>query len=46
VPDAARKPAGCPFHPRCYLKGDICAKELPVLREVRPGHFAACHFAK
>lgn len=46
VPDPSAKPSGCPFHPRCYLKGDICPREIPRLREVRPGHFAACHFAQ
>jgi oligopeptide/dipeptide ABC transporter ATP-binding protein len=45
VPDPAAKPSGCPFHPRCYLKGDVCPLETPALREVRPGHWAACHFA-
>lgn len=46
VPDPSAKPSGCPFHPRCYLKGDICSRETPRLREVLPGHFAACHFAR
>jgi oligopeptide transport system ATP-binding protein len=45
IPDAARPPAGCRFHPRCAYADDICGREEPVLREVTPGRFAACHFA-
>lgn len=36
-------PRGCKFHPRCAQAMDICAQEVPRLREVAPGHFAACH---
>jgi hypothetical protein len=25
---------------------EICAREEPLLREVSPGHWAACHFAE
>jgi len=38
-------PSGCYFHPRCRYAKDICSQQAPALREVRPGHFAACHFA-
>jgi oligopeptide/dipeptide ABC transporter ATP-binding protein len=31
VPDLSRRPAGCPFHPRCPDAQDICAKEYPGL---------------
>jgi len=35
---------GCRFAPRCrYFKEGICDKITPELREIRPGHFAACH---
>lgn len=34
---------GCPFHPRCPLAKDACRSAAPVLREVKPGHKAACH---
>jgi oligopeptide/dipeptide ABC transporter ATP-binding protein len=46
-PSAARPPAGCPFHPRCPHpdKNERCRTELPSLREVAPGHQAACHLA-
>jgi peptide/nickel transport system ATP-binding protein len=42
VPDAAAFPEGCRFHPRCPFAVDQCRREAPPLREVRPGHFAAC----
>lgn len=38
-------PSGCYFHPRCRYAQEICSKETPPLVEVRPEHFAACHFA-
>ena len=48
IPSPADPPAGCPFHPRCphSRKNDRCRTEPPALREVTPGHLAACHFAE
>ena len=48
VPSPSDPPAGCPFHPRCPhpRKNDRCRTEPPPLREVSPGHLAACHFAE
>jgi oligopeptide transport system ATP-binding protein len=46
VPSPARPPSGCRFHPRCFLAEDICSHEEPVLRELAPGHWSACHFAE
>ena len=46
VPSPANPPSGCRFHPRCYMAKEICAREEPLLREVAPGHWAACHFAE
>ena len=48
IPDAAQRPPGCPFHPRCRYAADRCATEKPAL-ETRPGasggsHPVACHF--
>ena len=43
VPNPVDKPPGCPFHPRCPHVVDRCRTERPVLREVSPGRFAACH---
>jgi len=36
-------PAGCKFHPRCAHAMDVCRREVPRLREIAPGHMAACH---
>jgi oligopeptide/dipeptide ABC transporter ATP-binding protein len=46
VPSPANPPSGCRFHPRCYMAREVCAREEPLLREVRPGHWSACHFAE
>jgi oligopeptide/dipeptide ABC transporter ATP-binding protein len=43
VPAATNPPPGCSFHPRCPIAVDRCKTELPKLREISPGHFAACH---
>jgi peptide/nickel transport system ATP-binding protein len=45
IPSAINPPSGCHFHPRCPIAGDICSKEEPLLRELRPGQLVACHFA-
>jgi peptide/nickel transport system ATP-binding protein len=45
VPSPANPPTGCYFHPRCQYAQECCKQESPPLREVLPGHFAACHFA-
>ncbi|MGC8555423.1 MAG: ABC transporter ATP-binding protein [Conexivisphaera sp.] len=42
-PNLANPPSGCPFHPRCPYAFDRCRTEVPQLREVRPGHWVACH---
>ena len=36
-------PKGCKFNPRCEHAMDICRQEIPKMKEVAPGHFAACH---
>jgi oligopeptide/dipeptide ABC transporter ATP-binding protein len=46
VPSPANPPKGCIFHPRCRFVRDVCSQDEPALREVAPGHFAACHFAR
>jgi oligopeptide transport system ATP-binding protein len=47
VPSPMHPPTGCPFHPRCPMaQMPRCEAEIPSLREVTPGHWAACHFAK
>ncbi len=46
VADAVNPPSGCYFHPRCQYAQERCKVEEPPLREVKPGHFAACHFSE
>ncbi len=42
-PSPINPPEGCRFHPRCpNAKGD-CKTETPVMREITPNHWIACH---
>jgi oligopeptide/dipeptide ABC transporter ATP-binding protein len=43
VPSPLRPPPGCHFHTRCRYAIERCKIEDPALREVEPGHLAACH---
>jgi oligopeptide transport system ATP-binding protein len=45
VPSPLAPPPGCPFHPRCSIAQARCRTEVPALREICPGHTAACHLA-
>jgi len=36
-------PPGCAFHPRCPHATDRCATEEPLMKEVQPNSWAACH---
>src|ERR1043166_2205035 len=42
VPSPINPPPGCVFHPRCTLAIEQCRRVRPELRELRPGHWAAC----
>src|SRR5271154_2192170 len=42
VPSPINPPPGCVFHPRCPIAVPGCRRALPVLRELRPGHWVAC----
>ncbi|WP_462363626.1 oligopeptide/dipeptide ABC transporter ATP-binding protein, partial [Pyramidobacter porci] len=44
VPNMFDLPSGCYFSPRCSCAQERCRREAPQLREVAPGHCAACHF--
>jgi peptide/nickel transport system ATP-binding protein len=43
APSPSAWPKGCRFHPRCKQALDVCAQEVPPLREVRPKRLVACH---
>ncbi|MCQ6561973.1 ABC transporter ATP-binding protein [Paenibacillus mendelii] len=45
IPSPINPPSGCPFRTRCPAATERCAAEMPQLREVKPGHLAACHYA-
>ena len=51
VPSPAAPPPGCRFHTRCWLRTQLgnperCQTEEPILREVKPEQFAACHYSE
>ncbi len=46
VPSPVNPPSGCKFRNRCIHATELCAKEVPVLTEVEPGRFTACHHWK
>jgi peptide/nickel transport system ATP-binding protein len=43
IPSPANPPEGCKFHTRCAKCMEKCKHEIPVQREMEPGHFVACH---
>jgi len=43
IPSPLHPPSGCHFHPRCPHAMDRCRAEAPVLREIAPGRYSACH---
>ncbi len=47
IPSPANPPTGCNFHTRCPVaREERCPIEEPELRELRPGHWVACHYAE
>lgn len=46
VPSPINPKPGCPFASRCVHATEKCHTESPVLKEVRPGHFVACHIVE
>ncbi|MEG6616538.1 dipeptide ABC transporter ATP-binding protein [Peptococcaceae bacterium 1198_IL3148] len=43
VPSPVNPPSGCRFHTRCFKCMDICKQQQPEYKEVKPGHWVACH---
>jgi oligopeptide/dipeptide ABC transporter ATP-binding protein len=43
IPNLIEPPPGCRFHPRCKYATKECTESVPVLEEVEPEHFVACH---
>lgn len=43
IPSPLHPPSGCHFHPRCPHAMPRCSVEQPVLKEIAPQHFSACH---
>jgi len=43
-PSLISPPPGCPFHPRCFRRGEVCSKVRPELTPGLPGRAWACHY--
>ncbi|MFH1970313.1 MAG: ABC transporter ATP-binding protein [Verrucomicrobiota bacterium] len=46
VPNPARLPAGCPFHPRCPKAQPLCGQADPIETIITEDHRVRCHFWK
>lgn len=42
IPNMLDPPSGCKFNPRCEFVMEICRAKIPMMREIEPGHSAAC----
>jgi peptide/nickel transport system ATP-binding protein len=43
IPSPLNPPTGCHFHPRCSFAMKRCTEERPLLKEIAPGWWSACH---
>jgi oligopeptide transport system ATP-binding protein len=43
IPSPLDPPPGCRFHTRCPYVMEICKHQVPAVKEIDPGHQAACH---
>jgi oligopeptide transport system ATP-binding protein len=45
-PSPTAVPSGCTFRTRCWRADEQCAEQVPELRLIARGHWAACHYAE
>lgn len=45
-PDLRHVPSGCPFHPRCPYRQDVCTTDEPPMIEIGNGRASACFFTE
>jgi oligopeptide/dipeptide ABC transporter ATP-binding protein len=43
IPSPIHPPTGCRFNTRCPLAAAVCFEAEPAVREVKSGHWVACH---
>lgn len=43
MPSPSNPPSGCVFHTRCPIAMNVCKEAVPMLKEVNPEQYVACH---
>lgn len=46
IPSPINPPEGCHFCNRCPYAEGACREKSPILKEIKPGHYVACHMCK
>lgn len=44
LPSPLHPPSGCRFRTRCAYAQEVCSQEIPLMRQIKPEHWVACHF--